>query len=1066
MFGPAIAGEFRALSRGKPFRIRQERAMSFRIDIDGKSRYDANGNKIPLTSLQQQKLFVEQISEAVRERAKAGGPSSFDPDKEKLIVVQPGDNLWEIAKDNNVRFGDVIEANKGLHDNQIDLVESDDVIIIPHIAPDLAASTPKDSKGVPGGEAAFKNELYERGNNLQYVDDPSKTDFSGETKNIQGDVGAYLDSLPAGERQAAVSRLIGNKSDWQDARPALTAIETAATERQLIADPQEAFANDIYTTGNKLQYSDNPDTDYKAGTAGIASDVKTYLQGIPEGERAKSLQALYDHDWADAGPSQIALENTAKELGISLRPSTHRGPEIESQARLIIDNANAAGKPEEAFKSLNASYSKAPAELQEAIRGNADAKELIGKTADWATERLKDYDPEKATSDQGDSAESMRKLEALTKDADPQLAAQLMLDALPTIEAANARRQEKIGGDLIGREGQQNLTTILGRIGETPTGQTVIDRFTKMDTGNPESMRMAIISGSGLDFPLARAATTAGSSTYLESTILPSVVEFSKGSVNGSVDQYSTHMQELQWLISNHGATMTPEQLEKAIADYETEKGQGWKDQKLALENDVAAKGNQLLNQLSQLGSLPPELASQQGKVDEKIKEILSDDKSVMAMQVALKNDPALLDKPAVVSLLSQQARLTDRGRKLAEEAMTQIVRRTVLPSFGNLNPNDPASIERAKAGITSLQNSPAAKLLGIPDDEFKKALKAVEESLPAAGDTEVDMVQKLKNLDAKLTDTNDGMKSFKNTTVPGQMLRLIGLAAVGVGLASTLSKTGQGPLMKFKVFIDAAGVAQRSIELLNGFQQINPDSLAVKHFGSSSTTAAKWLGSVGASFDLVLATRSYTGGDWQMGTLQAAAGVGGIIAAFGTGSMAGPVGLVIVGAAVIGQMLLTNTRESNIYMTDTSMRFLQHSQLSQETSKALVDQSGEGFSPVPLLMKYAEMKGYKLDQPADLQRFVSWLNAIPQDKLATLRDNLHHTLDGLNGDISGFPATAGNDANYTDPQKLHHRTQSVSGKAAVSLPSLADKINSGDASPQSITQVDAMIRELGLPLA
>ncbi|EJN03650.1 LysM peptidoglycan-binding domain-containing protein [Phyllobacterium sp. YR531] len=1039
--------------------------MSFRIDVDGKSRYDANGNKIPLTSLQQQQLFVDQIRQAVRERAQAGGPSSFDPDKEKLIVVQPGDNLWEIAKDNDVRFADVIEANKGLHDNNVDLVRPDDVVIIPHISPDIAAATSKNNQGVPDGEAAFRNELYERGNNLQYADDPAKTDFPAETKNIQSDVGVYLDNLPEGERQAAVSRLIGNKSDWQDASPALIAIEGAAKDRQLIADPQEAFAQQIYATGNKLQYSDNANTDYKAGTADIAADAKDYLQGIPEGDRTKSLQALYDHDWTDAGPSQIALENVAKELGIKLRQSTHHGPQIESQARQMIDDA-ASGKPDEAFNKLSNSFGKASPEVQAAVRGNADAKQLISETANWATERLKNYDPEKATSDQGDSAEVMRKLEALTKGSSPQLAADLMFDALPVIEAANARRQEKTGGDLIGREGQQNLTIILGRIGETPTGQTVIDRFVKMDTGNPESMRMAIISGSGLDFPIARAATTAGSSSYLESTVLPSVVEFSKGSVNGSVDKYSAHMQELQWLIANHGSTMTPEQLNKAISDYETEKGQGWTDQKLALENDVAGKGNQLINQLSQLGNLPPELAAQQGKADEKIKEILSDDKSVMAMQVALKNDPALLDKPAVVSLLSQQARLTDRGRKLAEEAMTQIVRRTVLPSFGDLNPNDPASIERAKAGIASLQNGPAAKLLGIPEDEFKKALKAVEESLPAAGDTEAQMVQKLKNLDAKLTDTNDGMKSFKNTTVPGQMLRLIGLAAVGVGLASTLSRTGQDPLMKFKVVIDAAGVAQRSIELLNGFQQINPDSLAVKHFGSSSTTAAKWLGSVGASFDLVLATRSYMGGDWQMGTLQAAAGAGGILAAFGTGSMAGPVGLVIVGAAVIGQMLLTNTRESNIYMTDTSMRFLQHSGLSQETARALVDQSGDGFSPVPLLMKYAEMKGYKLDEPADLQRFVSWLDAIPQDDLAALRDNLHHTLDGLHGDVSGFPATAGDDANYTDAQKLNHRTQSVSGKAAVSLPSLADKIESGDASPRSVAQIDATLRQLGISVA
>jgi hypothetical protein len=147
-------------------------------------------------------------------------------------------------------------------------------------------------------------------------------------------------------------------------------------------------------------------------------------------------------------------------------------------------------------------------------------------------------------------------------------------------------------------------------------------------------------------------------------------------------------------------------------------------------------------------------------------------------------------------------------------------------------------------------------------------------------------------------------------------------------------------------------------------------------------------------------------------------------------------------------------------------MRFLQHSKLSPEASKTLVDQSGEGFSPVLLLLKYAEMKGYKLDQEADLQKFVSWLNAIPQDKLATLRDNLHHTLDAQNGDISKITTTAGDDTRYTDPQQLNRRAQSVSGKAAITLPSVADKIKSGDASPQSVAQIDVALRQLGIAVA
>ncbi|MGH6862142.1 MAG: LysM peptidoglycan-binding domain-containing protein, partial [Phyllobacterium sp.] len=328
--------------------------MSYRIDIDGKYRYDAGGNKIPLASQQQQQLFIEQIRQAVRERAQAGGPKSFDPSKERLMVVQPGDNLWQIAKENNVDFSDVMKTNKGLSQDHGNLIDVNDVVIIPRIDPDLAAESAKYRDGVPGAETAFKNEIYERGNALQYADDPSKTDFPAVTKQIQDDVGAYLDALPADERQAALSRIVGNKSDWQDASPGLIAIEDAAAERKLLSDPQEAFTQELYTAGNKLEYAEGPNVDYTGGTAKITADVKQYIESLPENERPKSMQELYDNDWKDAGPSQIAVENAAKELAIPLRPSTHRGPDVESRARRIIDDAGAKGKPDEAYEALNA----------------------------------------------------------------------------------------------------------------------------------------------------------------------------------------------------------------------------------------------------------------------------------------------------------------------------------------------------------------------------------------------------------------------------------------------------------------------------------------------------------------------------------------------------------------------------------------------------------------------------------------------------------------------------------------------------------------------------------------
>lgn len=239
----------------------------------------------------------------------------------------------------------------------------------------------------------------------------------------------------------------------------------------------------------------------------------------------------------------------------------------------------------------------------------------------------------------------------------------------------------------------------------------------------------------------------------------------------------------------------------------------------------------------------------------------------------------------------------------------------------------------------------------------------------------------------------------------------------------------------------------------------LNADSTAVKHFGSSSRPAVKFLGALSGGFDAWVAFDYFKAGDPLMGSLSVAAAGGTIMAALGTGTMFGPAGLVIVGAAVIGQMIVADTRDSNKYMTDTSKRFRAHSGLNETAAGVLVDQSGDGHSPVPILARYAELKGFRLDQPADRQRFIDWLNGIPKDRLETLRNNLHHTLDRFGGDPSKLAASAASDSSYTDPQRLN---EGYVG-SEIYVPSTAAEIRAGDESPSSVKQIDVALSELGI---
>ena len=215
--------------------------MSYRIDSDGSSRYNAAGNRTSAVSDQQQKLFIEQINQAVRERAEAGGPNRLDPGKEKTVVVERGDNLWTIARENHVTIEDLLATNK-ITGNEV--IAPDEVLIVPQSSPELVANGATNRNGVPQGEAAFISDLYDRGNQLAYTVDPSQVDDEAQTTAMQQQVATYLDNLPASQRQAAALRLA--QSDWLDAGPAGTAVAAAIQAHDLQSDPEVVLAKDIY----------------------------------------------------------------------------------------------------------------------------------------------------------------------------------------------------------------------------------------------------------------------------------------------------------------------------------------------------------------------------------------------------------------------------------------------------------------------------------------------------------------------------------------------------------------------------------------------------------------------------------------------------------------------------------------------------------------------------------------------------------------------------------------------------------------------------------------------------
>src|SRR5690606_24719255 len=96
-------------------------------------------------------------------------------------------------------------------------------------------------------------------------------------------------------------------------------------------------------------------------------------------------------------------------------------------------------------------------------------------------------------------------------------------------------------------------------------------------------------------------------------------------------EDYSAHLEELSYLISNGGAAMTEEQLEAAIQDYIEQKGPEWQSRLDELEGQLADRGSGLLSQIQQLQNLPDETRAD---YQERINNLLDDPNAQLAVSM------------------------------------------------------------------------------------------------------------------------------------------------------------------------------------------------------------------------------------------------------------------------------------------------------------------------------------------------------------------------------------------------------------------------------------------------
>src|SRR5262249_35196600 len=147
-----------------------------------------------------------------------------------------------------------------------------------------------------------------------------------------------------------------------------------------------------------------------------------------------------------------------------------------------------------ALQALNAVYAKASPDTQQQILADPYVQQIVNKAAAWADQPLQQK-LSNGEFPQSLTGQAMQRLDTLTRDLNPELAAHTVNAALPGITTFAQNFQQQYGGAFLGYEGATSLMNVLDRVGSTAAGKAALQGFATLGAYNGDAMRNAVAAG-------------------------------------------------------------------------------------------------------------------------------------------------------------------------------------------------------------------------------------------------------------------------------------------------------------------------------------------------------------------------------------------------------------------------------------------------------------------------------------------------------------------------------------------------------------------------------------------
>ncbi|WP_462383556.1 hypothetical protein [Pseudomonas sp. Marseille-QA0892] len=795
---------------------------------------------------------------------------------------------------------------------------------------------------------------------------------------------------------------------------------------EIAAQPNglDTFRDELYQRGSAIEYADAGSTDHQAEIGLLANDTAEFLSALPDGYREIATQHLFDHDWTDAGPAQLAIEQAAEQIGHELKRSTHQGPEIETEVRNILLGLGDQTSPQSALSLLNAAYSASPSDVQRALLKAPESQRIIKDAADWSALPLASVNEPS----HGHSLRSLtmaERLDATTLTLDPELRSRFMEHFAPALARGMDTVHQRGDSPEVWLQATETVLNVTKQLDPARDHAAIQDLASTVGL-SASTPFVGVREGGSMAYITAVAAQSDKSSVYPVDQALTYILKQQSSEVSSHIQAYQQHLMQVSWLSQNGGTVMTDAQLDEAVSHF-TESNSEWSASADELRAQIARDGEMYIGYLSVLEAKYPALFdSDTQHMSEAVERLptetdraiaqayldqINSPEAMMAMRLAVEDKPGLLDSVGAMQRVAQIGKMTDRGRKLVEELASLYIRSKMLPALRHFDPSNAASRAAVHAQLNALKGSELAKMLGVSQVSLNRAIDAVAATLasPIKGGTASAQPEMFDEAIKKMAGRLNGIRGFQADTPGGMALRQIGVAGAIAGLANSSTLAAQDPNFGniAKALFDLAGLGQKGIEISAVYSNaLANHTIARDYLGSSRLPAAAALGAVTSAFDFYYAKMAAESGDRTAATLYTVSGISGIAAAAGSGYWLGPVGIIVNMGSLYILSEHQRAQHASQYETPETVEFLKHAGFSESAAQTLSNQSREGYSIVPLLARYAAEKGLDVRDEHGQKTFVSWVNDMSPERFDALAGNLRNAIDSHGGNASTFPVS------------------------------------------------------------